>query len=82
MITGNSGLDQFLTAMEGWMSGSGLRYRHTTNNGIQTFVIHHDMGKNTAYYIMNYFRRSLEIMKAKDIEVKSTNDTLWVEFTV
>ena len=47
-----------------------------------TFVIHHDMGKNTAYYIKNYFRRSLEIMKAKDIEVKSTNDTLWVEFTI
>ena len=62
------------------MSGSGLHYTHMTNNGIQTFVIQHDMGKNAAYYIKNYFRRALEIMKAKNIEVRLTNDTLWVEF--
>ena len=38
------------------------------------------MGKNAAYYIVTYFRRALEIMKAKNIEVRLTNDTLWVEF--
>ena len=63
MLTGNNGFDQFIRAMEGWVSGSGLHYRHTTtNDGIQTFVIQHDMGKNAAYYITTYFRRSLEIM--------------------
>ena len=83
MITGNTAeLKQFLRAMEGWMLGSGFHYRHMTNNdGIQTYVIQHDMGKNAAYYLMSYWKRSLEFMKAKDIQVRSTNDTLWVEFT-
>ena len=63
------------------MSGSNrFRYRHTTNDGIQTYVIQHNVGKNAPYYIKSYFKKSLEIMKTKDIEVKSTNDTLWVEF--
>jgi hypothetical protein len=82
MITGNTAeIDRFLRAMEGWLLGSGLRYRHMTNNGIQTYVIQHDMGKNAAYYIKSYWKRSLEFMKAKDVQVRSTNDTLWVEFT-
>jgi hypothetical protein len=52
MITGNTTeLDTFLRAMEGWMFGSGLRYRHMINNGIQMYVIQHEMGKNAAYYI-------------------------------
>ena len=83
MLTGNTGLPQFLRAMEGWMQGSGLPYRHLiNNNGVQMYVIQHDMGKNAAYYIMNYFKRSLQYMKAKNVEVKSTSDTLWVEFMV
>ena len=83
MLTGNTGIAQFLRAMEGWMQGSGLPYRHVINNdGVQMYVIQHDMGKNAAYYIMNHFKRSLEYMKAKNVEVKSTSDTLWVEFMV
>jgi hypothetical protein len=83
MITGNTGLTQFLRAMEGWMQGSGLPYRHRIDNsGVQMYVIQHGMGKNAAYYIMNLFKRSLEYMKAKNVEVKSTSDTLWVEFVV
>jgi hypothetical protein len=81
MITGNFELEGFLRAMEGWMLGSGHRYRHMIDNGIQTYVIQHDMGKNAAYYIKSYFKRSLEFMKAKDVQVRSTTDTLWVEFT-
>lgn len=81
MLTGDTKLDRFLKMMEGWMFGSGLRYRHMTNNGIHTYVIQHDMGKNAAYYIKTYFKRSLQFMKAKDVQVRSTNDTLWVEFT-
>ena len=83
MLTSNTGLVQFLRAMEGWMQGSGLPYRHVINsNGAQMYVIQHGMGKNATYYIMNYFKRSLEYMKAKNVEVKSTSDTLWVEFLV
>jgi hypothetical protein len=81
MLTGNKlELDRFLRAMEGWMLGSGFRYRHTTNNGIQTYVIQHNVGKNAAYYIKSYWKKSLEILKVKTVEVKSTNDILWVEF--
>jgi hypothetical protein len=83
MLTGNTTeLDQFLRAMEGFfMLRSGLRYRHMINNNnrIQTYVIQHDMGKNAAYYLKNYWKRSLEIMKAKDVQVRSTSYTLWVE---
>ena len=39
MLTGKSDLDQFLLAMEAWMLGLGFRYRHMTNNGVQTYVI-------------------------------------------
>jgi hypothetical protein len=47
MIAGNTAeLDRFLRAMEGHMFGSRFRYRHMTNNGIQTYVIQYDMGKN------------------------------------
>jgi len=81
MITGRIELNRFLTAMEGWMSGSGLRYRHVTNQDMQSYVIQHDTGKNAAYYMREYYRRALEYMKVKNLEVKSTNDTLWIEFT-
>jgi hypothetical protein len=80
MLTGNIELDRFLRAMEGMMLESGLLYRHVTNNGIQTYVIQHNVGKNAAYYLKSYWKKSLEIMKAKDVQVKSTRDTLWVEF--
>lgn len=49
MLAGNTAeLKQFLRAMEDWMLGSGLRYRHMINNGTQTYVIQHDIGKNAA----------------------------------
>jgi hypothetical protein len=80
MLTGNTELDRFLRVYEAWMLGSGFRFRHMTNNGIQTYIIHHNVGKNAAYYFKRYFKKALEIMKAKDVEVKSTQDTLWVEF--
>jgi hypothetical protein len=38
------------------------------------------VGKNAAYYIKSYWKKSLEILKVKTVEVKSTNDILWVEF--
>jgi hypothetical protein len=72
MIAGDTDLERFLKAMEGWLSGSGLRYRQVVKNGTRSYVIQHDAGKNAAYYIMN----------AKNVEVKTTTDTLWVEFTV
>lgn len=81
MITGNTELDRFLRAMEGWMSGSGLRYRHMINQGVQTYVVQHDTGKNAAYYMKGYYKRALEFMKVKNLEVKSTNDTMWIEFS-
>jgi len=28
-----------------------------------------------------YYKRALEFMKVKNLEVKSTNDTLWIEFS-
>jgi len=39
------------------------------------------MGKNAAYYIRSFWKRSLEFMKAKDVQVRSTSDTMWVDFT-
>src|SRR5437870_921710 len=44
MLTGTIELDRFLRAMEGMMLASGLLYRHVTNNGIQTYVIQHNVG--------------------------------------
>ncbi|HZD36884.1 MAG TPA: hypothetical protein VE130_16885 [Nitrososphaeraceae archaeon] len=81
MITGNTELDRFLRAMEGWISGSGLRYRHLINQGMHTYVVQHDTGKNAAYFMKGYYKRALEFMKVKNLEVKSTNDTLWIEFS-
>lgn len=82
MIAGDTDLDRFLKAMEGWLSGSGLRYRQAANYGTRSYVIQHDAGKNAAYYIASYFKKSLKIMNAKNVEVKTTTDTLWVEFAV
>jgi len=81
MITNNTKLDRFLRAMEGWMSGAGLRYRHVINQGVQTYVVRHDTGKNTAYYMKGYYKRALEFMKVKNLKVKSINDTLWIGFS-
>ncbi|HKI08517.1 MAG TPA: hypothetical protein VKA09_08995 [Nitrososphaeraceae archaeon] len=80
MLTGDTELDQFLKAVEGWMWGSGFPYRHVTNNGIETYVIQHNMGNNTAYYLRGYFKRALKVMKVKYVEVRSTTDTVWLEF--
>jgi hypothetical protein len=44
-------------------------------------VVQHDTGKNAAYYMKGYYKRALEFMKVKNLEVKSTNDTLWIEFS-
>ena len=56
MLAGNiAELKQPLRAMEDWMLGSGLRYRHMINNGAQTYVIQHDMGRKAAYYIRSLF---------------------------
>jgi hypothetical protein len=81
MITGNTELNRFLRAMEGGMSGSGLHYRHFINQGVQTYVVQHDTGKNAAYYMKGYYKRALDFMKVKNLQVKSTNDTLWIEFS-
>ena len=56
MLAGNiAELKQPLRAMEDWMLGSGLRYRHMINNGAQTYVIQYDMGRKAAYYIRSLF---------------------------
>ena len=80
MLTGGIDLQRFLGAIEGFMSASGLRYRHETDDGIQTYIVQHDMGKNITYYLESYFKKSLKVMKAKDVEVRRTKDTLRVEF--
>jgi len=81
MMTGDTGLERFLRAMEGWMSGSGLRYRYIADNGTRVYVVQHDTGKNAAYYMKGYYKRALEFMNVKNLQVKSTNDTLWIEFS-
>lgn len=82
MITGTTELKGLLTSMEGWLSGSGLHYRHMEYNQKQLYVVQHDAGKNTAYYMRGYYTRALEFMNVENLEIESTNDTLWIEFTI
>ena len=80
MIAGGAELEQFLRAMEGWLLGSGFPYRHITNNEVETYVIQHNMGNKTGYYLKSYFKRALEFVKAKHVEAKSTPDAVWLVF--
>ena len=80
MISGDMDMEHFLKAMEGWLLGSGFHYRHMTNNEVETYVIQHDMGNKSAYYLRSYFKRALEYVNAKHIDVKSTSDTVWLVF--
>jgi hypothetical protein len=80
MISGNTELEQFLRALEGWLLGSGFHYRHITNNEVETYIIQHDMGDRTSYYLRSYFNRALKFVKAKHVEVKSTSDTILLSF--
>ena len=82
MITGEYNILSFLRSTESWMSSSGFRYRHDVKDRIHTYVILHEMGKKWSYFFEWWFKGAFKTLKAKDVEVNATDDTIVLKLSM
>src|SRR5215813_4440866 len=82
MITGEYNIMSFLRSTESWMSSSGFRYRHDVKDRIHTYVILHEMGKKWSYFFEWWFKGAFKTLKAKDVEVNATDDTIVLKLSM
>ena len=82
MITGEYNIISFLKATESWMSSSGFHYRHDVKDLIHTYVILHEMGKKWSYFFEWWFKGAFKTLKAKDVEINATDDTIVLQLSM
>jgi hypothetical protein len=75
-------LSSFLDTIESWLRVSGFPYRRdeedssSTDNGTQTFVIQHDMGKRWSMYFEKLFRYVFEDLKLRKCSFDNTDNSI------
>jgi len=82
MITGEYNIISYLSAVENWMSASGIHYRHDVKDRNHTYVILLEMGKKWSYFFEKWFKGAFKTMKAKDAEVNATDDTIVLKLSI
>ena len=69
-----------LDTIESWLRASGFSYRRdgtdAVDNGIQTFVIQHDMGKRWSMYFERLFKYIFENLKLEKYSFDTTDNSI------
>jgi hypothetical protein len=71
-------LSSFLDTIESWLRVSGFPYRRDEDNneGMQEFIIQHDMGKRWSVYFEKLFRFVFEDLKVRKCSFDSTDNSV------
>jgi hypothetical protein len=78
-MAGELTIGSFLEALDTWLEASHIPFRHIENNGIDKYVIQHDLGKKWSIYLGAVISSILNELESATRNLKSNDQSLTFE---
>jgi hypothetical protein len=76
LLAGEYTIESVLKVIEHKVRISGYRYRQETKNGVQSYIIQHDLGRKWSMYLGSLFKAEFEDVGQKGVEMEILDNIL------